>query len=571
MTRLPILFLVVLLFVIALLYQRPNMVAPLNIYDEGIIVYGAIRVMDGQIPYRDFWTQYSPAQLYVLAALFKTLGKQILVERWWDVVIRAGLALGLGGLAAQLTSRTGGFLAWVMGLLWVTYYGFFGYPIFQGLLFSLLSIAALTKVLAPTHPSHPELRVAGAAKETRRNGIKRPERSKRSGRSQVSEQHSERPRNLQWLILSGVLLGVATLFRHDMAIYVGAAQTIVIFGHARTQHKLRAGFRQWLILAASALLTVLPVVIFLLAHVRAYDLLDQLFIFPLTIFPKVRDLPYPELKGRVEELPFYAPFLIYALAGSLALTELWRNQRSDDPSGRPTDAGRPWGILLVVLFGLFGWNQARVRSDTIHTVQFFLPAVVLLPVLIHAAIQRASLIRYAYAALAMTLCLAFSIAPIATYLETRQLPNRVDTQRALKFSPPVARGTIVSSEQLFAVQTIQGLTEPSEMVYVGLSNHSRVFANDVMFYVLMERSSPTRYHELHPGLVNTVAVQQEMIADLERNHVRYLVLTNMFEGAREPNDTAIDSKVTLLDNYIKTHYQLAHTLGSYRILKRIKN
>ena len=126
----------------------------------------------------------------------------------------------------------------------------------------------------------------------------------------------------------------------------------------------------------------------------------------------------------------------------------------------------------------------------------------------------------------------------------------------------------MSSEQIFAVQTIQGLTQPGEMVYVGLSNHSRVFANDVMFYFVMNRPSPTRYHEIHPGLVNTVAVQQEMIADFERHQVRYLVLTNMFEGAREPNDSALDSKITLLDDYIKAHYQQAHTLGSYRILKR---
>ena len=101
-------------------------------------MFGATRVMDGQVPYRDFWTQYSPAQLYVLAALFKTLGKQIMVERWWDVSIRAALMLGMGALATQLSSRKGGVLVWLIGLLWITYYGFFGYPIFQGLLFSVL-------------------------------------------------------------------------------------------------------------------------------------------------------------------------------------------------------------------------------------------------------------------------------------------------------------------------------------------------------------------------------------------------------------------------------------------------
>jgi len=221
----------------------------------------------------------------------------------------------------------------------------------------------------------------------------------------------------------------------------------------------------------------------------------------------------------------------------------------------------------VVLFGLFGCNHARVRSDTIHTVQFFLPSVVLLPVLYRAGSRRVNLLGYLCAAIAIVLAVAFSINPIAQYLETRKLPNNPDVQRSLKLTLPIAQGAVMSTEQLFAVQTIQGLTQPGEPVYVGLSNHSRVFANDVMFYFVMDRPSPTRYHELHPGLVNTVAVQQEMIADLERQHVRYLVLTNMFEGAREPNDTAIDSKVTLLDDYIKAHYQQAHILGSYRILK----
>jgi len=520
------------LFLVSLFYQRPAMVWPLNIYDEGIIVYGSVRVMEGQLPYRDFWTQYSPAQLYILAGLFKVLGKQIMIERWWDVLIRAALMLGMGALAARLSdrlvSRASGFFVWLMGLLWVTYYGFFGYPIFQGLLFSLLSLGALTQAFVVS--------ADGATPSARR-----------------------------WYLLSGLLLGIATLFRHDMAVYVGAAQTIVIFGQTLTQssvgvpQRLRTGAINWLILAGGATVLVLPVFLFLIAQMPLYTLLDQLFIFPLTIFPKVRDLPYPDLKGRLEELPFYAPFLIYALAAFIAIAQLRR--------GQSQDKALAWGTLAVVLFGLFGWNQARVRSDTIHTVQFFLPSVVLLPVLYRAGSRRVNLLGYLCAAIAIVLAVAFSINPIAQYLETRKLPNNPDVQRSLKLTLPIAQGAVMSTEQLFAVQTIQGLTQPGEPVYVGLSNHSRVFANDVMFYFVMDRPSPTRYHELHPGLVNTVAVQQEMIADLERQHVRYLVLTNMFEGAREPNDTAIDSKVTLLDDYIKAHYQQAHILGSYRILK----
>ena len=63
-----------ILFVVALAYLQIGTFLPLNVYDEGIIAFGAVRVMDGQIPYRDFWTQYSPGQLYVLAGLFQVFG-----------------------------------------------------------------------------------------------------------------------------------------------------------------------------------------------------------------------------------------------------------------------------------------------------------------------------------------------------------------------------------------------------------------------------------------------------------------------------------------------------------------
>lgn len=554
MSRLRLVLLLLALFVIALLYQRPTLIAPLNIYDEGIIVFGATRVMDGQVPYRDFWTQYSPAQLYVLAALFKTLGKQIMVERWWDVSIRAALMLGMGALATQLSSRKGGLLVWLIGLLWITYYGFFGYPIFQGLLFSVLSIGAFTKALVQSVISV----IPSASEEPRSSDSPSQERTRPFAALRVTSF------TCKYFIVSGVLLGIAALFRHDMAVYVGAAQSIVVFGHALTDtarplpERVGIGLKRWRWLALSAVVTVLPVVIYLLIQVPASELLNQLFIFPLTLFPKVRDLPYPEFKGQLDDLPFYAPFLIYGVAGGIALVRLWHKR----------DVATAWGALSLVLFGLFGWNQARVRSDIIHTVQFFVPAIVLLPVLIQAGTRRASLPGYICATVAITLTLAFSINPIAYYLEIRKRPDNLDVQRNLKLALPIAQGAQMSSEQIFAVQTIQGLTQPGEMVYVGLSNHSRVFANDVMFYFVMDRPSPTRYHEIHPGLVNTVAVQQEMIADFERHQVRYLVLTNMFEGAREPNDSALDSKITLLDDYIKAHYQQAHTLGSYRILKR---
>ena len=43
----------------------------------------------GDIPYRDFYANYGPAQFYALAVLFKVFGPSVVVERLWDLLIRS--------------------------------------------------------------------------------------------------------------------------------------------------------------------------------------------------------------------------------------------------------------------------------------------------------------------------------------------------------------------------------------------------------------------------------------------------------------------------------------------------
>jgi hypothetical protein len=528
----------------AALYMWPGMVAPLNIYDEGLIVFGAVRVLQGEMPYRDFWTQYSPGQLYVLAALFKVFGTSIMVERWWDVVSRAVLALALSLVAGRLASRKAALAVWLLAVMWLQYYGFFGYPIFQGLAFSLLSMYAMLRAFESV--------------------------------------------SARWLFAAGGLLGLAFIFRHDMAVYVGAAQLLVLLplagrfwvdGAWAVVARAQMVLRRLLPYVAGAACVAAPVIIFFVAVVPMRELAQQLFIFPLVEFPKVRDLPYPPLKWRPEDLPFYAPFLIFALAGMVVVAGIGAD-RSGGASqtvqrfGKfaPPDRSetRQYAIAMLILFGLFGFNQARVRSDTIHTVHFFLVSATLLPVLWRGfgTVAKPSALSSVISLIGLTLFVALLVNPLDRYKRTLEARRETQFIADSRNSLPVAQGVRVDLGQQFAVGTIKTLTRPADYVYVGLLRHDRVFANDVMFYFLMQRRSPTRYHELHPGLVNTAPVQQEMVADLERHQVKYVVLTDMFEGAKEPNDSGKSSGVTFLDDYIKKNYRLYAQLGTYRVLRR---
>lgn len=69
------------LFVVSLLYlsifRRYTLLDP----DEGIILQGAQRILDGQVPYRDFFSFFTPGSYYLNALLFRMFGNTFLVAR----------------------------------------------------------------------------------------------------------------------------------------------------------------------------------------------------------------------------------------------------------------------------------------------------------------------------------------------------------------------------------------------------------------------------------------------------------------------------------------------------------
>lgn len=49
--------------------------------DEGIVLQGAERILNGQVPYRDFFSFYTPGSFYLLAGLFRVFGDSFAVAR----------------------------------------------------------------------------------------------------------------------------------------------------------------------------------------------------------------------------------------------------------------------------------------------------------------------------------------------------------------------------------------------------------------------------------------------------------------------------------------------------------
>ncbi len=502
---------------------------PLNVYDEGLILHGAERILLGEIPYRGFWTVYAPAQYYVLAGLFRLFGARVLVARVYDTLVRAALALAAYRLADTLTNRAGALLVWLFEIAWLGFFEFYLYPAYPALLFCLATVLALQKA-------------------TRSN---------------------QGSRSLYWWI-AGACIGATALFRHDFAAYQLAVIVSVAAGwywRSTRERPLPVIWQAWWRLAAGTALVAGPPYLALISAAGIGTMWEQLIRFPATTFPEVRAMPFPRptapplspafWEQTLAYLPYYLPIALAGLGVLVALRD----------AGRRRELPSTWAVCsALALLSLLLFQQARVRSDLVHNVQMLTLMPVLLAGLVGESPQGAGMLRYWRQGLAVLLLGLLLAHP---WREATQRwrsgfpwPNTPPSRIAKAYPVPVE----AQLEQV--ALRLESLTSPGEPIYVGVGTHHRIFVNEPLIYFLADRPAATRYHELHPGQATTRAVQQEIIADLEREQVRWIVISTRYDGVREPNASAVSSGVTDLDRYIAAQFRTFAQIGPYTILSR---
>src|SRR6266851_2684491 len=74
----------------------------IDLVDEGYFLDLSQRVLDGQLPYRDFTTYYTPGVFYLFALAFKLFGTNLLTIRYLMASLRGLCALLLYGLTRRV-------------------------------------------------------------------------------------------------------------------------------------------------------------------------------------------------------------------------------------------------------------------------------------------------------------------------------------------------------------------------------------------------------------------------------------------------------------------------------------
>ncbi|MCK4547205.1 MAG: glycosyltransferase family 39 protein [Candidatus Eisenbacteria sp.] len=507
------------IFILAFVYLLVGANIGLSIYGEGLSLYGAMRVLDGEVPYRDFWSMYAPGELYLLALLFTLLGPSVIAARLLSLAIIFGLVLTLYVLLRRSLSGVVSLIGLGLAVVWLgASFRFFTYPVFPALLLILLST----------------------------NFLLRYQSSKR----------------VTFLLLSGFFAGFAAFFRHDLAAYALVAETITLLGFEllsadRLEREHRSRLKHTLVAAglyvAGAGIFIVPVGLYFVIHVPVQTLIADLIVFPARIFPGTRGLPYPP--PRWENLLFYVPFVVHAMSTAFII----RLGRAEH--GR-LDSARKWTLILFTALGILFFGQARVRSDIPHLFPFLLSAVpgtcFLLGELVGGFRWRDTRWWRSPFRLALLAVLFLVAASVVVPIKQRGLLARsyLEGANPLELSIERGRGIIMTGASKTYEDMILFLQEAvpeGGRIYGGTLRHDLVSFGDAMLYFLSDRNCCTGYYEIHPGLTTTRSVQEQIVRDIEFFQVEYVVLFNHFE--KEPNESSKSSGVFILDRFIRENFE----------------
>ena len=231
-------------------------------YGEGLILTTVMRILSGELLYRDIATVYPPG-IFLLGLLgWKWIGATLLADRIVSLIVQAALCGTLYATCRRIMSPLSSLLAFLAALACLGRATLFGYPTLPALIFVFASLQALCASLED------------------RSGLK--------------------------LFWAGALAALAGLFRHEFALYL-----LIVFAVLATFR--RAGAKAFLFLAGFILLFAswaVPLVL------KGAPLASALFLYLNPAYSRAMALTFPafDRAGAIHYVP-----LLTAAAGFLYL------------------------------------------------------------------------------------------------------------------------------------------------------------------------------------------------------------------------------------------------------------
>lgn len=342
----------VVVFLLAAYYWLLFFNRSTNLLDEGSTAWQALRVLNGELIYRDFFTVVTPGSYYTVAAAFSLFGVDLMVLRWLTVV--TGLAIFV--TTAFLTRRLAPWPFAAAAALLTTVWGWFLVtPNYYSLEASLFSLLALTTFLQGT---------------------------------------------ARWLVISGLATGLAAMTKQNVGAYTAVALFVSIWASRLFDDAgdWRGRLNRSGLFIAGICIPVIPTMLYLVAAGAGPYLYESWIYYPLTRYPQRFALPYPDLapalqalpdllRGRIDEPVVYEvwaglvmclPVVTYPIAVVVIGVLAYRYRRTHDREVQRE--GR--GVLALTILSALTLLQAWPRADFAHALFGMAPTFALLAYLL---------------------------------------------------------------------------------------------------------------------------------------------------------------------------------------------
>jgi hypothetical protein len=522
-----------------------------DFYDEGLILVGAMRVAAGQIPHRDFYANYGPGQFYTLAWLFDLFGRSILVERIYDLTIRATIVTVAYGITKYYCRKWIVVCTTIVCGFWLFSSGLptLAYPIIPILLLSLVG----SIVLLPAFQ-----------------------------------------RDVAWqrMATAGALTGLVALFRYDVGAALMFVQTCSIgiaalLGQRRTSARWHAATSAMLPYWAGMAALFLPVALLYMAVAPIHPFIHDAILFPAKYYVRARRFPFPGIHWRsLENIALYlpVPVALVSIYSVIASASRFVNPSKDAEWLRGNQKQKAFLIVFGLVTVVF-YFKGVVRISVVQMLLALIPMVITLAVLyeysshghqrLHQIVQAMmvlSIVAATWSALKEVRVLYLTQSSVLQ--ESLSPPGPVTLRSETywcKVPNPLHTGLcfLVDPDHAQVILYILEHTSPNERIFIGLTRHDRLVQNDLLTYFAVSRLPATRWSHFDPDLQTRADIQAQMITEIDAQAVRYVVLESQFDRIIEPsNDSSKSSGVTLLDDYIRRKYHQVKMLGGLSVWLR---
>ncbi len=498
-----------LLGLVSAAYLYPFLRVLWRVGDEGTLVYGAQRVAEGAVPYRDFFEVMGPGTFYWLGLFLKLFGTTWMVTRLLLLFTGVATTLVIYWLSRRLRSGLSALPALLILVLAIPLWPAINHH-WDSNLFALLAFAAFVSWF-------------------------------------------DRPHDWQ-LPLAGALAGLTTFFIQQNGVLLLLSFMLTLYLLCRKQPDFLPSAAR-LLAGYVSLLAALVLAFYAAGALRQFVYAN--LIWPVSHYGGVNSVPYGyglrelhwnawvSLLAPLVPTPvaygaaglFLLPFLAVA-AAPLLLVILAVALRAK-AFNRAT---LPYWITGAAL-----WLAEIHRLDITHLI-YSAPLLLILCVSLLHQLQR-RFWRYGFRVLAVAMVLfAVFNALVAQAARTRMVTRR---------------GAVYAFAEDAALDFLDRHTEAGEPVFI--------YPYYPMYYFLSGTTNPTRFSILMYNM-NTDSQFQEAISALERAKVRYVLWDTLVDGPNLkqwfPSYRQPPLEQLKIEPYLKDHYDLIGIKNGFRVLRR---